>query len=59
MALPIQIPSGPISTMASGAAISTISIGLRKFFVTAGVILSTQRSIYDRHQVITSAGITV
>ena len=26
---------------------------------TAGVMRSTQRSIYDRHQVITSAGITV
>ena len=59
MALPIQMPSGPISRIASGAAINTISIGFRKFFVTAGVMRSTQRSIYDRHQVITSAGITV
>ncbi|MNI82673.1 hypothetical protein D3C73_1394090 [compost metagenome] len=59
IALPIQMPIGPIKTMASGAAISTISIGFRKFLVTAGVMRSTHRSMYDRHQVMTSAGITV
>ncbi|SVK54745.1 Uncharacterised protein [Acinetobacter baumannii] len=59
MPLPIQMPSGPISRMAIGAAISTISIGLRKFLVTAGVMRSTPRSMCDRIQVITSAGITV
>ncbi|MNP47267.1 hypothetical protein D3C76_1413120 [compost metagenome] len=53
------MPNGPINTIAIGAAISTISIGLRKFLVTAGVMRSTHRSIYDRIQVITSAGITV
>ena len=38
MAVPIQMPTGPMSRMASGAAMSTISMGLRKFLVTAGVM---------------------
>jgi RecA/RadA recombinase len=36
---------GADERMASGAAISTISMGLRKFLVTAGVMRSTQPSM--------------
>ena len=42
---PTKIPAGPIIKIAIGAAISRINIGFRKFFVTAGVILSIPRSI--------------
>ncbi|MNH47591.1 hypothetical protein D3C79_1109130 [compost metagenome] len=57
--MPIQIPNGPISMMAIGAEISTISIGLRKFLVTAGVMRSTHLSMYESNHVMHSAGITV
>ena len=44
--LPPKYPKGPTKTIAIGSAIIKISNGFKKFFVTAGVILSANCSIY-------------
>ena len=48
----------PIALVVIGSAIKSVNIGFKKFFVTAGVILSVNFSIYVIIHAIIITGIT-
>ena len=56
MASPAMAPAGPTAHRAMGAQMSTMSMGLRKVLVMAGVMRSTSFSTLDSTQAMMMAG---